>query len=91
MVGIGLGDLSEEELSDETKSGLFGFFGLVGTGVSLLKVSKEGNEEGTLVDFPFSFGVLSLLFWTGVNLDSSLSDLSWGVGTGGVFGGVFGG
>ena len=29
MVGIGLGNLSEEELSDVIESGLFGFFGLI--------------------------------------------------------------
>ena len=109
-MGIGLGDLSEEELSDVLESGLFGLFGLVGSesgftpasvtvegGVSfdffgdfLLEVSRVGKEEGTAV-FPFSFRVLSLLYWRGVNLASSLSDLPWGVGTGGVFGGVFGG
>ena len=46
-----------------------------------------GKEEGTFVVFPFSFRVLSLLFWRGVNLASSLLGLPWGVGTGGVFGG----
>ena len=64
----------------------FDFFGNF-----LLAVSRVGKEEGTFVVFPFSFRVLSLLFWRGVNLTSSLSDLPQGVGTGGVFGGVFGG
>ena len=45
---------------------------------------------GAFVTFPLSFGVLSLLFWRGVNLDSSLSSLPWGVGIGGVFGLVWG-
>ena len=36
------------------------------------------------VAFPFSFRVLSLLSWRGVNLDSSLSSLTQGVGLGGV-------
>ena len=110
-MGIGLGALSEEELSDVIESGLFGLFGLVGSesgftpvsvtvedGVSfgffgnlLLGVSRVGREEGTVVVFPFSFRVLSLLFWRGVNLASSLSDLPWGVDPGGVFGGVPGG
>ena len=62
----------------------FGFFGNF-----LLDVSRVGKEEGTFGVFPFSFRVLSLLFWRGVNLASSLSDLPHGVGTGGVFGGVF--
>ena len=107
MVGIGLGDLSEEELSDVIESGLFELFGLVGSesgfspvsgtvegGVSfgffesfLLELSKVGKEEGTFIVFPFSFRVLSLLFWRGVNLASILSDLPQGVGTGGVLGG----
>ena len=98
IVGIGLGDLSEEEPSDVIESGLFGLFGLVGSesgfspvsvtvegGVSfgffgnfLLEVSRVGKEEGTFGVFPFSFRVLSLLFWRGVNLASSLSDLPWG-------------
>ena len=106
-MGIGLWDLSQEELSDVIESGLFGLFGLVGSesgftpasvtvegGVSfgffgnfLPEVSRMGKEEGTFVVFPFSFRVLSLLFWGGVNLASSLSDLLWGIGTGGVFGG----
>ena len=106
-MGIGLGDLSEEELSDVIESGLFGLFGLVGSesgstpvsvtvegrvsfgffGNFLLEVSRVGKEKGTFVVFPFSFRVLSHLFWRGVNLASSLSDLLWGVGTGGVFGG----
>ena len=110
-MGIGLGDLSKEELSDVIESGLFGLFGLVGSesgftpasvtvegGVSfdffgnfLLEVSKVGKEEGTFGVFLFSLRVLSHLFWRGVNLASSLSDLPRGVGTGGVFGGVFGG
>ena len=110
-MGIGLGELSEEELSDVIESGLFGFFGLVGSksgftlvsvavagkvpdgffGNFLLEVSRVGKEEGTFVVFPFSFRVLSLLFWRGVDLASSLSGLPQGVGTGGVFGGVFGG
>ena len=60
----------------------FGFFGIF-----LLEVSRVGKEEGTFVVFPFSFRVLSLLFWRGVNLASSLSGLPWGLGTGGVFGG----
>ena len=110
-MGIGLGDLSEEELSDVLESGLFGLFGLVGSesgftpasvtmedgiffyffGNFLLVVSRVDKEEGTFVVFPFSFRVLSLLFWRGVNLASSLSDLPQGAGTGGVFGGVFGG
>ena len=98
-MGIGLGDLSKEELSEVIESGLFGLFGgLVGSdsgfspvsgtvegGVSfgffgsfLLEVSRVGKEEGTFVVFPFSFRVLSLLFWRGVNLASSLSDLPWG-------------
>ena len=64
----------------------FGFFGSF-----LLEVSKVGKEEGTFIVFPFSFRVLSLLFWRGVNLASSLSDLPQGVGTSGVFRGVFGG
>ena len=55
------------------------------------EVSKGGNEEGTSVVFPFSFRVLSLLFWRGVSLDTSLSGLPRGVGTGGAFGGVCGG
>ena len=110
-MGIRLGDLSEEVLSDVLASGLFGLFGLVGSesgftpasvtvegGVSfdflgnfLLAVSRVGKEEGTFVVFPFSFRVLSHLFWRGVNLASSLLDLLWGVGIGGVLGGVFGG
>ena len=64
----------------------FGFFGSF-----LLEVSKVGKEEGTFIVFPFSFRVLILLFWRGVNLASSLSGLPHGVGTGGVLGGVFGG
>ena len=63
-------------------SGFFGNF--------LLEVSRVGREEDTFGVIPFSFRVLSLLFWRGVNLTSSLSDLPQGVGTGGVFGGVFG-
>ena len=51
----------------------FGFFGSF-----LLEVSRVGKEEGTFVVFPFSFRVLSLLFWRGVNLASSLSGLPWG-------------
>ena len=51
----------------------FGFFGSF-----LLEVSRVGKEEGTFVVFPFSFRVLSLLFWRGVNLASSLSDLPQG-------------
>ena len=50
-------------------------------------VSRVGREEGTFGVVPFSFRVLSLLFWRGVNLASSLSDLPRGVGAGGVFGG----
>ena len=57
-MGIGLGDLSEEELSGVIESVVFG---LVGTGGGLLNVFKGGKEEGTLVDFPF-FRVLSLVF-----------------------------
>ena len=53
----------------------------------LLAVSRVGKEEGTFVVFPFSFRVLSLLFWRGVSLAASFSDLLRGVGTGGVFGG----
>ena len=64
----------------------FDFFGSF-----LLEVSKVGKEEGTFIVFPFSFRVLSLLFWRGVNLASSLSGLPQRVGTGGVLGGVFGG
>ena len=99
MVGIGLGNLSEEVLSDVIESGLFGLFGLVGPesgftpvsvtveggvpfgffGSFLLEVSRVSKEEGTFVVFPFSFRVLSLLFWSGVNLASSLSGLPWGV------------
>ena len=95
---MGLGDLSEEELSEVIESGLFGLFGLVGSesglspvsvavegGVSfgffgnfLLEVSRVGKKEGTFGVFPFSFRVSSLLFWRGVNLASSLSDLPWG-------------
>ena len=60
-------------------------------GIFLLVVSRVGKEEGTSVIFPFSFRVFSLLFWRGVSLASSFSDLLRGVGTGGVFGGVFGG
>ena len=110
-MGIGLGDLSEEELSDVIESGLFGLFGLVGPesgftpvsvavegevpfgffGSFLLEVSRVGKEEGTFVVFPFSFRVLSLLFWRGVNLASSLLGLLQGVGTGSDFGGVLGG
>ena len=106
-MGKGLGDLSEEELSDVIESGLFGLFGLVGSesgftpapvtvegrvsfgffGNFLLEVSRMGREEGTFGVFPFSFRVLSLLFWRGVNLASSLSDLPQGLGTCGVFGG----
>ena len=56
-------------------------------GSFLLVVSRVGKEEGTFVVFPFSFRVLSLLFWRGVNLASSFSDLLQEVGTGGVFGG----
>ena len=55
----------------------------------LLAVSRVGKEEGTFVIFPFSFRVFSLLFWRGVSLASSFSNLLRGVGTGGVFGGVF--
>ena len=61
----------------------FDFFGSF-----LLEVSKVGKEEGTFIVFPFSFRVLSLLFWRGVNLASSLSGLPQRVGTGGVLGGV---
>ena len=64
----------------------FGFFGNF-----LLEVSRVGREEGTFGVVPFSFRVLSLLFWRGVNLASSLSHLPRRVGAGGVFGGVFGG
>ena len=60
----------------------FDFFGNF-----LLAVSRVGKEEGTFVVFPFSFRVFSLLFWRGVSLASSFSDLLQGVGTGGVFGG----
>ena len=94
-MGIGLGDLSEEELSYVIESGLFGLFGLVGPengftqvsvaveggvpfgffGIFLLEVSRVGKEEGTFVVFPFSFRVLSLPFWRGVNLALSLSGL----------------
>ena len=88
---IGLDVILEVGLSDEMESGLSGLLGLAGTGGVFLEVSKVGNKEGTLVVFPFSFRVLSLLFWRGVNLASSLSGLLWGVGTGGVFGGVLGG
>ena len=56
-------------------------------GSFLLVVSRVGKEEGTFVVFPFSFRVFSLLFWRGVSLASSFSDLLQGVGTGGVFGG----
>ena len=45
MVGIGLGDLSEEELSDVIESGLFGLFGLVGSesGFTPVSVAVEGG------------------------------------------------
>ena len=45
MVGTGLGDLSEEELSGVFKSGLFGFFGLVGSenGLTPASVTVEGG------------------------------------------------
>ena len=63
-----------------------GFFGSF-----LLVVSRVGKEEGTFVVSPFSLRVYSLLFWRGVSLALSFSDLHQGVGTGGVCGGVFGG
>ena len=88
---IGLDIILEVGLSDEMESGLSGLLGLAGTGGVFLEVSKVGNKEGTLVVFPFSFRVLSLLFWRGVSLDASFSGLPRGVGTGGVFGGVCGG
>ena len=96
-MGIGLGVLSEEELSEVVESGLFGLFGLVGNevksssgnggvdgGVFASFSMYVGNVEdgvsfgGTFVAFPLSFRVLSLLFWRGVNLDSSFSSLPWG-------------
>ena len=45
MVGTGLGDLSEEELSGVPKSGLFGLFGLVGSenGFTPASVTVEGG------------------------------------------------
>ena len=74
-------------VSGTVKGGVsFGFFGSF-----LLEVSKVGKEEDTFIVFPFSFRVLSLLFWRGVNLASSLLGLPQGVGTGGVLEGVFGG
>ena len=66
----------------------FGFFEGFMSGCFLLVVYWENKERGTFIVFPFSFRVLSPLFWRGVNLDSSLSGLLWGVGTGGVFGGL---
>ena len=57
-------------------------------GSFLLVVSRVGKEEGTFIVFPFSFRVFSLLFWRGVSLASSFSDLLQGVGTDGVFGGL---
>ena len=60
-------------------------------GSFLLVVSRVGKEEGTFVVFPLSLRVFSLLFWRGVSLASSFSDLLQGMGTGGVCGGVFGG
>ena len=45
MVGTGLGDLSEEELSGVLKSGLFGLSGLVGSksGFTPASVTVEGG------------------------------------------------
>ena len=45
MVGIGLGDLSEEELSDVIESGLFGLFRLVGpeSGFTPVSIAVEGR------------------------------------------------
>ena len=65
-------------LSDEIESGLFGLLGLVGTGGVVFERSKVGSKEGTLVVFPFSLSVLSLLFWRGVSLDASLSSFPRG-------------
>ena len=44
-MGIGLGDLSEEELSDVIESGLLGLFGLVGPegGFTPVSVAEEGG------------------------------------------------
>ena len=44
-MGIGLGDLSEEELSDVIELGLFGLFGLVGSenGFTPMSVTVEGG------------------------------------------------
>ena len=56
MVGTGLGDLSEEELSGVIKSGLFGLSGLVGSesGFTPASVTVEGGV-------PFDFFGNSLL------------------------------
>ena len=54
MVGIGLGDLSEEELSDVIESGLFGLFGLVGSESDFTPVSvtvEGGVSLGLLGNF----------------------------------------
>ena len=50
MVGMGLGDLSEEELSDVLESGLFGLFGLVGSESGFTPASVT-VEDGVSFDF----------------------------------------
>ena len=52
-------------------------FGLDGASLAV------GLEDGVYVSFSLSFWVLSCLFWRRVNLESSLSNLAWGVGLGG--------
>ena len=58
-----------------------GNFGLGGTSPA---VGLEDVVDGVSVPFSFSFTVLSHFLWRGVNLESSLSSLAWGVGFGGV-------
>ena len=54
MVGIGLGDLSEEELSDVIESGLFGLFGLVGSESDFTPVSVSVEGGVSLVSLEIS-------------------------------------
>ena len=68
MVGIGLGDLSEEELSDVIESGLFGLFGLVGpeNGFTPVSVAVEGGV-------PFGFFGIFLLEVSRVDKEAGCS------------------
>ena len=58
-----------------------------GLGGASLAVGLEDEVDGVSVSFHSSFRVLSHLFWRGVNLESSLSRFSMGVGFGGLVGG----